>query len=226
LAVRLRVPSINSSLKRLAACGFEPQGVFDVGAFRGDFAKEALQIWPKTHVTCFEPQAYRAEDFEKLCHKYPNQVDYQKCLVGATPREAVTFYVGGSASSVLPHTSADQYPTIQLPMTTLDTFRAEANRGSCSLLKLDVQGYELDVLRGSEQTLRSDVEVILAELNFLDIYDHVPLVHETLAWLSERDFVAYDISSLIRRPLDDALWQADFIFTKRMSPLRQNKTWS
>jgi FkbM family methyltransferase len=226
LADRLRVPSIESSLKRLAACGFKPMGVYDVGAYRGDFAEEVLKIWPQTRVTCFEPQTSRAEDLEALRLKHPNQIDYQACLLGAEPRDAVTFHVGDTASSVLAHSAGDQYPTIELPMTTIDTFRAEGNRGPCNLLKLDVQGYELDVLRGAESTLRSDVEVILAELNFLDIYAKVPLMHETLAWLAERDFVAYDISSLIRRPLDDALWQADFVFTRCTSELRRKKTWN
>jgi hypothetical protein len=44
-------------------------------------------------------------------------------------------------------------------------------------------------------------------------------------WLNERDWVAYDICGLTRRPLDGALWQADFMFVPCNSPLRNDKRW-
>jgi hypothetical protein len=40
-----------------------------------------------------------------------------------------------------------------------------------------------------------------------------------------RDWIAYNICGLTRRPLDRALRQADFIFVARDSELRQNKRW-
>jgi hypothetical protein len=44
-----------------------------------------------------------------------------------------------------------------------------------------------------------------------------------VAWLFGRGFVAYDICGLTRRPLDDALWQADLIFVRNDDPLRRDK---
>ena len=53
----------------------------------------------------------------------------------------------------------------------------------------------------------------------------MPLFAEIVAWLNDRDWVAYDICGLTRRPLDKALWQADLIFVPRNSPLRtDNRT--
>lgn len=226
LAQRLHVPSIESSLKRLAASGFKPTGVYDVGAYRGEFTKTVLTIWPRVQVTCFEPQSHLASDLIALQERFPNQVSYEQCVLGSAPKDSVTFHMGDTASSVLSNAVGVQYPTVQLPMKTIDQIRGSAQICPCNLLKLDVQGYELEVLRGAEETLKQDVEVILAELNFLDIYAEVPLIHETLAWLAERDFVAYDISSLIRRPLDNALWQADFVFVRERGDLRKQKAWN
>jgi hypothetical protein len=48
-------------------------------------------------------------------------------------------------------------------------------------------------------------------------------MHEIVAWLAERDFVAYDVCGLARRPLDDALWQTDIIFVRKRDPLRRDK---
>jgi hypothetical protein len=48
-------------------------------------------------------------------------------------------------------------------------------------------------------------------------------MHEVVAWLAARGFVAYDISGLTRRPMDDALWQADMVFLRKDDPLRRDK---
>ncbi|MEQ8958462.1 MAG: FkbM family methyltransferase, partial [Coleofasciculus sp. C2-GNP5-27] len=96
---------------------------------------------------------------------------------------------------------------------------------SPDLLKLDVQGYELEVLKGAEKSL-PEIQAILAEINLLDIHQNVPLLADMIAWLDKRNWVAYDICGLTRRPLDKALWQADFIFVPCHSPLRADKRWS
>jgi hypothetical protein len=67
--------------------------------------------------------------------------------------------------------------------------------------------------------------VILAEVNLLDIHQNVPLLHEMTGWLFQRGFVAYDICGLTRRPLDDALWQADMVFVRQDDVLRADKSY-
>jgi hypothetical protein len=44
-------------------------------------------------------------------------------------------------------------------------------------------------------------------------------------WLFQRGFVAYDICGLTRRPLDDALWQADMVFVRQDDVLRADKSY-
>lgn len=93
-----------------------------------------------------------------------------------------------------------------------------------SLIKLDVQGYELAVLQGAERTLPR-ASVLLAEINLLDIHQGVPLMAEVIGWLSTRNWVAYDLAGMARRPLDRALWQIDLVFVPASSPLRADKRW-
>jgi hypothetical protein len=82
-----------------------------------------------------------------------------------------------------------------------------------------------NTVKGAEKSLPK-IQVILAEVNLLDIHQNVPLLAEMIAWLDKRNWVAYDICGLTRRPLDKALWQADLIFVPRHSPLRADKRWS
>jgi FkbM family methyltransferase len=223
LANRLRVPSIEASFERLARSGYVPAGVYDVGAYKGEFAETVLSIWPATKVTCFEPQETRVTDLKRLVDSNAGTVAFENCLLGAEVRDAVPFHLHETASSVLAYSAGIQYDTTELSMTTIDEYRSRQGSFPCSLLKLDVQGYELDVLKGAEDTIRNETELILAEVNFLDLYAEVPLLDRMLSWLAKRGFLTYDISTLIRRPLDDALWQADFMFARAESVFRSDK---
>ena len=59
----------------------------------------------------------------------------------------------------------------------------------------------------------------------MDIYINVPLIKDSINFMDERGFVVYDIGSIIKRPLDSALYQADLIFARKDSLFRTNKQW-
>ncbi|TAF74506.1 MAG: hypothetical protein EAZ53_08985 [Bacteroidetes bacterium] len=65
----------------------------------------------------------------------------------------------------------------------------------------------------------------MIEVSFIDIYKNGPLVLDVLNFMDKNDFQAYDICSLMRRPLDKALFQADLLFVKKDSFLIRNKKW-
>jgi hypothetical protein len=109
-------------------------------------------------------------------------------------------------------------------MITLDSY-CETRGIKPDFLKIDVQGYELEVLKGAQESLRN-IEVILTEVNYLEVYQGAPLAAELIGWLSKREFVLYDVVNFMRRPLDKALWQSDMIFVRLSSPLLVNKRYS
>jgi FkbM family methyltransferase len=224
LARRLYVPEIPAALYRLKAQGFSPNRIFDVGAYRGDFARECMALWPKAEVFCFEPQGHMQEALGQLHAEQP-LVQVYPVLLGARDAAQVTLYCAETASSVLKEYHV-QHPSMTCAQTTVDqVVGEEPKRRAPDLLKLDVQGYELEVLKGAEKSLPS-IGAILLEINLIDIYHGVPLLAEVVAWLNERDFVAFDIGGLMRRPLDRALFQMDMIFVHRESPLRADKRWA
>lgn len=130
-----------------------------------------------------------------------------------------------TASSVFEEHTAQNFPKIECSMTTLDRLMNTDFSGKrADFIKVDVQGYELSVLQGAEETL-SSASALLLECNLLDIHQGVPLVHEIIGWLAERNWFVYDIAALTRRPLDGALWQTDLVFVPDNSPLRADKRW-
>jgi FkbM family methyltransferase len=214
---------ISFALHRIRANNFNPAHIFDVGAYRGEFAKMCREIWPDAKLTCFEVLPHRVKELRAWSATDGN-AEIIECLLGAEARTGVAFHEDETASSVLPDNVHKVKPTRSYPMRTVDEVVA-AGTPRPALLKLDVQGYEYEVLNGAKKTLRH-VEAILAEVNLLDIYKGAHLLDDLVGFLREHGFVAYDICGFWRRPLDAALFQADFIFVPIDSPLRADKRWS
>ena len=82
-----------------------------------------------------------------------------------------------------------------------------------------MQGYEIEVLKGAINTLR-DVEAVLMEVSFLAYNKNAPLLVDTVQFMKEMGFLAYDICSLVRYRIDNTLVQADIIFLRKDSPWR------
>lgn len=98
-------------------------------------------------------------------------------------------------------------------MVRLDSLTTSAN-----LLKLDVQGFELEVLEGAKGILDT-TEVIPTELSLYNFQQN-PLIHEVVAYLVEHGFRIFDYDGEVR--LDDGvLAQIDFVFVSETSPLSE-----
>lgn len=225
LTRRWDVPTIQFALERLKQNGFSPETVFDVGAYQGDFAALCFQLWPQTTVTCFEVLPEPASKIMMMADRQKN-LRLISCLLGAEIRANVEFNLGETASSVLKESVNPTEDIAMFPMRTIDSVVENDLSGRVpEFLKMDVQGYELEVLKGAARSLPS-VQVVLAEVNLLEVYDGVSLVAEFISWMLERGWVTYDICGLIRRPLDRALWQADMLFVPVDSRFRQNKAYA
>jgi len=83
-----------------------------------------------------------------------------------------------------------------------------------ALLKIDAQGYELEILRGAMKVLPL-IDAILLEIAVIEINKGAPLLNEVLGFMKTLGFVAYEILEIHRRPLDGALNQIDFTLCVR-----------
>jgi FkbM family methyltransferase len=220
---RLGVPSVESTLLRMQRSGFRAYFAIDVGAYAGEWTTLCKAVFPEARVLMIEPQAARQHGLAGVAAHFED-VTVMQTLLGESIQSAVPFYEKETASSVLPETEREDQPSSFLPMTTLDELLDEHHFQCVDLLKLDVQGYELDVLRGGERTL-AVTDACLVEVNLIPVHSGAPLLHQVVAFMAERRFRAYDISSLYRRPYDNALWQVDMMFVRMDSPLIASNRW-
>jgi FkbM family methyltransferase len=188
-----------ASLRRMKRLGFDPAVVIDLGAYIGEWTRSFKRIFPSARVLMVEPQPGHIDRLRAVTAAF-NGVEVAPVLLGAQERGNVPFHMYESASSVLIESARPNVvSTISVPMTTLDKFTANTVFARPDFLKLDVQGYELEVLRGGELALAS-AEAVLMEVNLLGILDGAPLFHEATQFMSERGFQVYDICTFFRRP--------------------------
>ncbi len=215
--------SLEASLRQLRSLGFQPKTILDVGAFQGAWTQAVKKIFPAAKVLMVEAQAAKSVFLERVAGLYPGEVQYEITLLGPAHQENVAFYELETGSSVLPEQSSVSREVGYYTMRPLDEVASEWVEGKVDFVKLDVQGFELEILRGGTNTLR-EADVVLLEVALLGINQGAPLVDEVLGFMRQHSFVTYDICSFIRRPLDNALWQSDFLFVKEDSAFRQRQS--
>ncbi|HUR59526.1 MAG TPA: FkbM family methyltransferase, partial [Opitutaceae bacterium] len=113
---------------------------------------------------------------------------------------------------------------IPVPINTLARIATEDGFADCDFLKLDLQGHELEALKGAHKIF-GRVEVIVTEVSWLQIGD-VPLLADVLSTFAQHHYRPYDVWGFNHRPLDGALWQSDLAFVRSDSPLLANRNWS
>lgn len=223
LKEQLGVPSQEASFKNIRSLGFSPQYCLDIGAYEGYWTTDFKRIFPDCAVMMFEGQAAKEPALIKTKNAF-NDVEYRIALLGAEEK-AVTFNIYESASSVLKEHHDTSAKTETRNLECLDKLLAASAFNKPDFIKIDTQGYELEILKGGEAAL-AHAEFVLLEVSFLDIYVNSPLALDTLNFMKARGFVVYDICTLMRRPLDKALFQSDFLFVKEDSKFRTDKKWS
>jgi hypothetical protein len=92
------------------------------------------------------------------------------------------------------------------------------------LMKFDVHGFELAILRGAEKTLANTSLLIMECYNF-EIAPDMLLFYDMCRYLHERGFRVADISEPLWREHDKVFWQADFFFVRADRPEFQYKSY-
>ena len=178
--------------RALRAQGLAPALVVDGGANAGQFARAMAETFPEARVVSFEPLPDVAARFRAHLGGEP-RVRLVEAALGA---EAGTLAFGRNAyslaSSALPVAAGDglvqpHTETVEVPVTTLDTALADTDVPPSALLKLDLQGFELEALRGAGATL-GRVGHVLLETALRPSYEGEPSFEELLDHLRAHGF--------------------------------------
>lgn len=216
--------SIRQLLEQAKGMGFQPSTVIDIGAAHGSFARQCLEIFADTQYLLVEPLSEYQPILAELSRICPS---IRTIFAAATafPGEVVIHVhqdlVGSSLClEVEQGTDVNGIPRV-VPAVMVDTLVGEIGMKGPFLLKIDVQGAELDVLKGAERVLQ-DCEYVILEVSFFSFFHNGADCCEIIAYMKQKGFVPYDIVGLQYRPLDQALSQADIAFVKETGPFRRH----
>ena len=111
------------------------------------------------------------------------------------------------------------------PMITVDDALDARPSFAPELVKLDVQGFELEVLKGAQRHFQR-TEVFILETSLFRFLPNQPLAVDCIHFMEERGYDIYDVTGFLRRPYDNALGQIDLAFAKRAGKLRRSNSWN
>jgi FkbM family methyltransferase len=169
--------------------------VADVGANRGQFSLLCRQLAPRAAISAFEPLK-EAADIYRALFSADGRVRLHVCAL-APERGEMTMHLSArdDSSSLLPISSAqtENFPGTEsvgvrrVPVGPLTDFLAREELGSRNLLKIDVQGFELEVLK-SAGALLPRFDWVYVECSFVPLYEGQALADEVIAFLAGRGF--------------------------------------
>ncbi len=224
-----RFDAMPDVLRRLAREGFDPTRIVDVGANRGQWATTASAVFAHTPLHLIEPQeACRADLAAFAARRGATEVHATFVTRrGVGHVQVVGGESGSTGAHVIDTATTGRTDGQPMPASTLDALLAARLSGADRvLMKLDVEGHELDVLDGASAVL-PHVEVIVSEVAFYDIErtGH-PTFTDVSAALAAAGFVLYDVAGLASRNRDGRLRVGDVLFVRRGSPLIADDGWA
>lgn len=189
---------------------YQPEVFFDVGANIGQSAIKYHNLFPSSYIYCFEPVTRTFEELQNNTKRFSNCQCFNIAL-SSSERKGKIFAKGISTGNYLLEDSDNslksqlfinatgecidyQVPIEKIDIKTIDIFCKKRNIQNISYLKIDTEGNELQVIKGSNNLLRqSSIDFIEIESG-LNPYNkkHIPL--EVLkSSLEEYDYLLFGI---------------------------------
>jgi len=206
--------SHRNALARLKSLGFAPAVVYDIGAYRGGWTRLAADVFPAAQFVLFEANRDHAAALAASGRRHVI------AALGEADGGTRAFHVPRAgdvtgASLYVENTAhyAEQNLQVRAVETVrLDTLVAREKLPAPDLIKIDVQGAELEVLAGAGNTLRS-VEALIVEVSLVDYNKGGPLAAQVIAALDRLGFRCADVCE-VHRSADNFVLQLDLMLVR------------
>ena len=212
-----------SSLLLLQARGFQPRTVIDIGAAEGAFflLRRELDLFPDARHFFVDAMQENEVVYRKLAAKFGTgyEIAALSCMEGQVVLRIDPDFYNTHIEHLQPGTQYEELR--QVPMATLDSVVTRHALQPPFAIKLDVQGGELDALRGALRTLDQAVAVT-AEIQ---IFTERDTLVELLGFMQSNGWILFDITDLAYYRSNDAFYQCYATFIPKRMDYRKGEEW-
>ncbi len=184
--------------------------IADVGAHLGQTARRYRRLFPQATLHCFEPFPASFDALSRGLANDPKLHAHQLALGAVPGRRSLNVNRSSATNSLLRSDDrAEAYwgrdvlvtdSSIDVAVTTLDAFCIERSLAHLDILKLDVQGAELDVLAGAERLLRGQaIDIVYMEMIVAPTYVGQRELHDYLSFFRAHGYVLFDFYNPVRK---------------------------
>jgi len=194
--------------------------ILEAGAHNGSDSVEIAGFWPEGILHAFEPVPSAFELLTSEAKRFDGRIACYQSALGPK-KDRMTMHLSGDGSAGSCQSSSLLQPAagheaeysfitfeklIEIEVTTIDDWAVENNITHVDFLRLDMQGYELEALKGGRRTLESTVAIQL-EVSNIQLYKNAPLYPEVRDWMDRAGF----------RPRIEAVFRVggNVLFTKK-----------
>jgi len=195
--------------------------LIDVGANKGQFASAIRALLPDVRIFAFEPvpdchralaEAFRADSaFSAYNVALGDGHGHLEFFQNAFTKSSSALAMTDLHVQAFPWTGSST--RIQVELRRLDDYADAVGGRGRTLLKIDTQGYELEVLKGASRTL-DRIDYILVETSFVPLYEGQANFRDVYAFLTGRGFEYAGSFEQMMSPLDGTVLQADGLFVR------------
>jgi FkbM family methyltransferase len=196
--------------------------IIDAGANQGQFIELVLRMGFRKEILAFEPTSEACEILKSKYENYSQIKIYQNALgsrqktlninVASNKAESSSFYefTEWHKKGAPDIQMKSQEKVKQLTLSSI----LKTIPNSSIFIKIDVQGYELEVLNGINKIDWNRVNVLLIEVNLVETYKNSALIEEIILFMRKKNFRPFRIEPGFGLPNFGQQLQADIIFVK------------
>ncbi len=197
---------LHIALTRLRRRGLKIETVYDIGARIGWWTETVRASLPGARFFLFEANEMHTKALQETGERY-------FIAVLSSEEKLVEFYATGSPGDSYFREATGHYAGVTpktVRATTLDHIVETNELPYADLIKVDVQGAELDVLRGGTRAL-DNARLVLLECPIVEYNEGAPSIHEYFRFMNERGFTPIDF--LGRTWLNGRVTHIDVLFS-------------
>lgn len=177
-----------------------PNHIFDCGANIGFVSYQFLKRFKTSSIHCFEPNVVVYEKMVATLKNESNNFVFNNSGISDSNGN-LEFYKNnnsGTSSFLQPndfHRShmARNYQKIDVPIVSIPDYCAKNNIDEISILKLDIEGFELKALQGCSDLLKNNkIEFVFTEVNLIPTYDGQPLLEDIILYMRKFNYYPYN----------------------------------